>query len=79
MSLRQHVKDMHPRLKNRRALADLERDHAKDHHHYRSGHVHNDPDVGPFGQPPRMGMPDEHTRPRGWKTGEDVEVASRRG
>lgn len=74
-TLREHVKRLHPKLVNRRKLEDLERDHAKDHHQFRGGHVHNDPEVGPVGQPPKMGGPaDQRTRPRGWKTGQDVEV-----
>jgi hypothetical protein len=70
ISLRDHVKELHPRLTNRRKLSDLAHDHGNDHHRHGpvgTGHVHNDPEAGTVG-------PGANRRPRGWTTGEDVEM-----
>lgn len=77
MSLRQHVKALHPKIKPARSNADLEKQHAKEHHQYFSGHDHVDPVVGSHGNPGKMGS-NKSERPRGWKTGEDTIMKKRK-
>lgn len=60
MSLREHVKAMHPKLPLRRATKDLEREHGRAHHRLMPNHYHEGVNTGP------------DQRPRGWRTGEDA-------
>lgn len=62
MTLRQHMKALHPRVRLARSNADLIKQHCKEHHQFATSHTHGGTKHG--------GGPND--RPAGWKTGEDV-------
>ena len=66
MSLRKHMKELHPNAKLPRSNADLIREHKRQHHQLSPNHIHAGVNLGPDQRPP------------GWTTGEDVVMKERR-
>lgn len=60
MSLRRHMRELHPTVSRPRSNADLVREHRNQHHRYQLNHSHAGANTGPG------------DRPVGWTTGEDV-------
>lgn len=71
MSIREHVREKHPRLRMRRSNEDLAREHARDHHRYHGDHTHG-PVASETNTGPLVGQNTEMRRPIGWYTGENV-------
>jgi hypothetical protein len=59
MTLRQHMRERHPRLPMRRSNRDLHREHARHHLHAAFSHIH-------VGEPESRGS----SHVEGWLTGE---------
>lgn len=68
MTLRQHVREMHPNMVLRRAHVDLVRDHARMHYRHSPNHYHAGANLG---------RPEQ--RPDGWYTGDDAVPVQRGG
>jgi hypothetical protein len=62
MTLREHMRELHPHAPNRRSNDDLANYHGQLHHQFSGAqdHYHTGPNRGPDERPP------------GWRTGDDV-------
>jgi hypothetical protein len=65
MSLRQHMRELHPNAPLPRSNDDLIREHMRQHWRFRTSHIHAGANLGPGDRPP------------GWTTGEDVVMRER--
>ena len=73
-SIRQHVAELHPRLRARRSTADVIRDHARDHHRTAAiGHYHVEDNAGEL-----IGPGSSDRRPSGWYDGGGVVMTRER-